>query len=169
MQVIDTQVYKFSKDNEPCYTAKPGELMLFKTLDCFSNKITDESITMADLDYGYNIANPAAGPVYIEGAEPGDVLIVDILDLQVADEGTIATDDHCGPLFETTGYRTKKVPVKDGFATFNQVKFPIKPMIGVIGTAPSGDDVIDGYVGATAATWTTSSSARARACTSQSA
>lgn len=147
MQVIDTQVYKFSKDNEPCYTAKPGELMLFKTLDCFSNKITDESITMADLDYGYNIANPAAGPVYIEGAEPGDVLVVDILDLQVADEGTIATDDHCGPLFETTGYRTKKIPVKDGFAIFNQVKFPIRPMIGVIGTAPSGDDIIDGYVG----------------------
>ena len=58
-----------------------------------------------------------------------------------------STDDHCGPLFETTVYRTKKIHVKDGFATFNQVKFPIKPMIGVIGTAPSGDDIIDGYVG----------------------
>ncbi len=102
---------------------------------------------MADLDYGYDVANPAAGPVFIEGAQPGDVLVVDILEVQVADEGTIATDDHCGPLFETTGYRTIKVPIKDGFATFKNVKFPIKPMIGVIGTAPSGDDIIDGYVG----------------------
>lgn len=148
MQVIESQVYKFSKDNPPCYTAQPGEILLFKTLDCFSNKITSEQVTMADLDYGYDIANPAAGPVYIEGAQPGDVLVVDILDLQVTEEGTIATDDHCGPLFEGTPYRTKKVKIEDGFALFNQIKFPIKPMIGVIGTAPSGDDVIDGYVGA---------------------
>lgn len=148
MQVIDSQVYKFSKDNAPCYTAQPGEVMLFKTLDCFSNKIVDESITMKDLDFSYNITNPAAGPVFIEGAEPGDVLVVDILDLEVADEGTIGTDDHCGPLFEGTGYRTKKIKIEDGYAQFNEVKFPIKPMIGVIGTAPSGEDVIDGYVGA---------------------
>ena len=80
-------------------------------------------------------------------AEPGDVLVVDIFDVEVADEGTIATDDHCGPLFETTGYRTKKIPIKDGMATFNEVSFPIDPMIGVIGTAPSGPDVIDGFVG----------------------
>ncbi len=70
-----------------------------------------------------------------------------IYEVKVADEGTIATDDHCGPLFETTGYRTKKIPIKDGMATFNQVSFPINPMIGVIGTAPSGPDVIDGFVG----------------------
>lgn len=147
MQVIDSQVYKFSKDNPPCYTAQPGEVLLFKTLDCFSNKITDEFVTMKDLDFSYNITNPAAGPVYIEGAQPGDVLVVDILDLQVADEGVIATDDHCGPLFEGTPYRSKKIKIEGGFARFNQIKFPIKPMIGVIGTAPSGDDVIDGYVG----------------------
>ena len=147
MKVITDQVTVFSRDNKPCATAKPGEVLLFKTLDCFSNRIPDEQTTMADLDYSYGFANPAAGPVYIEGAEPGDVLVVDIFDVEVADEGTIATDDHCGPLFETTGYRTKKIPIKDGMATFNEVSFPIDPMIGVIGTAPSGPDVIDGFVG----------------------
>ena len=147
MQIITDQVYEFSKDNKPCATAKPGEVLQFNTQDCFSNRIPDENTTMADLDYTYGFANPAAGPVYIEGAEPGDVLVVDIFDVEVADEGTIATDDHCGPLFETTGYRTKKIPIKDGMATFNQVSFPINPMIGVIGTAPSGPDVIDGFVG----------------------
>ena len=148
MKVIDSQVYAFSKDNEPCCTAQPGEVLVFKTLDCFSNRISDEGTTMADLDYTYGFANPAAGPVYIEGAEPGDVLVVDVYEVDVADEGTIATDDHCGPLFETTGYRTKKIPIRDGMADFNGVKFPIDPMIGVIGTAPDGEDVIDGFVGA---------------------
>lgn len=147
MKIIEDRVYKFSKNNEPCYTAKPGEVMVFRTLDCFSNRIVDENMTMADMDFSYNITNPAAGPVYIEGAEPGDVLVVDIYDIQVADEGTIATDDHCGPLYETTDYRTKKVPIVDGMAVFNEIRFPINPMVGVIGTAPSGEDIIDGYVG----------------------
>ena len=147
MQVITDQVTVFSKDNKPCATAKPGEVLLFKTLDCFSNRIPDEQTTMADLDYSYGFANPAAGPVYIEGAEPGDVLVVDIFDVKVADEGTIATDDHCGPLFETTGYRTKKIPIKDGMATFNEVSFPIDPMIGVIGVAPEGEPVNCGTPG----------------------
>lgn len=147
MKIIDTNVYKFSKDNKPCATAAPGELLKFKTLDCFSNKIDSEDVTMKDLDYGYDIANPAAGPVFIEGAQPGDVLVVDIYDIDVADEGTISTDDHCGPLYETTDYRTKKIKIVDGIADFNGVKFPIDPMIGVIGCAPDGEDVIDGYVG----------------------
>ena len=147
MKIIEAQVYDFNKENAPCDTAKPGDMLLFRTLDCFSNRIPDENTTMADLDYTYGFANPAAGPVYVEGAEPGDVLVVDVYDIQVADEGTIATDDHCGPLFETTGYRTKKIKIKDGVADFNGVKFPINPMIGVIGTAPDGDPVIDGFVG----------------------
>ena len=147
MKIIEAQVYDFNKENAPCDTAKPGDMLLFKTLDCFSNRIPDENTTMADLDYTYGFANPAAGPVYVEGAEPGDVLVVDVYDIQVADEGTIATDDHCGPLFETTGYRTKKIKIKDGVADFNGVKFPINPMIGIIGTAPDGDPVIDGFVG----------------------
>lgn len=147
MQVIEDQVYEFSKNNKPCATVQPGEVLLFKTQDCFSNRIPDETVTMADLDYTYGFANPAAGPVYIEGAEPGDVLVVDIFDIEVADEGTIGTDDHCGPLFEGTDYRTKKIPIHDGMATFNEVTFPINPMIGVIGTAPDGDDVIDGFIG----------------------
>ena len=87
MQIITDQVYEFSKDNKPCATAKPGEVLQFNTQDCFSNRIPDENTTMADLDYTYGFANPAAGPVYIEGAEPGDVLVVDIYEVKVADEG----------------------------------------------------------------------------------
>ena len=106
VQIIEDRVYAFSKDNPPCYTAQPGEVLQFNTLDCFSGRLTDETVTMKDMDFSYNITNPAAGPVYVEGAEVGDVLVVDIYDIQVADEGTIATDDHCGPLFEGTDYRT---------------------------------------------------------------
>lgn len=147
MKVIEDQVLVFSKDNPPCATVSSGDVLLFKTQDCFSNRIPDEKTTMADLDYTYGFANPAAGPVYVEGAEVGDVLVVDILAIDVAEVGTVATDDHCGPLFEGTDYRSKKIRIEDGMADFNGVRFPIDPMIGVIGTAPDGDDVIDGFVG----------------------
>ena len=147
MQIIEDKVYAFSKDNPPCYTAQPGEVLQFNTLDCFSGRLTDETVTMKDMDFSYNITNPAAGPVYVEGAEVGDVLVVDIYDIQVADEGTIATDDHCGPLFEGTDYRTKKIKIEGGMADFNGVRFPINPMIGVIGVAPAGDPVNCGTPG----------------------
>ena len=77
MQIIEDKVYAFSKDNPPCYTAQPGEVLQFNTLDCFSGRLTDETVTMKDMDFSYNITNPAAGPVYVEEAEVGDVLVVE--------------------------------------------------------------------------------------------
>ena len=127
MHVITDQVYAFSKDNKPVYTAKPGELLMFKTLDCFSNRLTSEEVTMADLSYGYNDANPAAGPVYVEGAMPGDVLVVDIFDIEVAPVGTVATDDHCGPLFEGMPYQTKKSRSKAAWQRLTTCVFPSIP------------------------------------------
>jgi amidase len=145
MKIIDKSVYNFSKDNEPFVTADPGELLLFRTMDCFSNTIHTEEDLVLNLDY--TIANPAAGPVFINGAEPGDVLAVDILDIQVADQGVICTVRGCGPLCDDMEDRTKVVKITDGVAEFNQVKFHIYPMIGVIGTAPEGEPVADGYPG----------------------
>ena len=89
MKIIDKSVYAFSKNNEPVETAKPDEILKFVTMDCFSNRLKTESDLITDLDYSYSVANPAAGPVYIEGAEVGDVIAVDIYDIQVADQGVI--------------------------------------------------------------------------------
>ena len=147
MKVIEKVVYNFSKNNEPVETAEAGELLMFKTMDCFSNRIQSEDVLMSSILYGYDVANPASGPVYINGAEPGDVLVVDILDIKVADHGVIATDDVCGPLHDLSEERTKIIQIEDDMADFNGVKFPIDPMIGVIGTAPDRDDVICGYPG----------------------
>ena len=139
MKIIDTSVYTFDKANTPVCTANAGELLLFKPMDCFSNMLVSADMQMADVRSVPS--NPAAGPVYINGAEPGDVLVVDILDIQVADEGTVGISGTCGPLADTTVPRVKKVPIKDGFAEFNGIRFPIDPMIGVIGTAPAGEGI----------------------------
>jgi acetamidase/formamidase len=77
MKVIDKSVYAFSKNNAPVETADAGEILVFKSMDCFSNKLEREDQLMSEILYGYDVANPAAGPVYINGAEVGDVLVVD--------------------------------------------------------------------------------------------
>lgn len=148
MKIIDTSVYTFDKANAPVCSTDVGEILLFKPMDCFSNKLVSADMQIADvLATGFDVANPAAGPVYINGAEPGDVLVVDILDIKVADEGTVGTMEGCGPLADTADLRVKKVPIKDGFAEFNGIKFPIDPMIGVIGTAPAGEGIMCGSPG----------------------
>lgn len=144
--MIKDYVYNFSANNKPVKTVKKGETVEFKTLDCFTNQITSEDQLVTALDFGK--VNPATGPVYVEGAEVGDLLVVDILDIQVADRGFIATLPDTGPLFEEGGLRTKEIPIEDGQVVFNDIKFPINPMVGVIGVAPKGEDVVCGFPGA---------------------
>ena len=134
MKIIDKSTLTFSKDNAPIETADPGEALLFKTKDCFNEQFKDESQLVHDLDLSK--ANPAAGPVYINGAEKGDVLVVDILDIKVAELGFACSITGAGPLSHKAEVRTRMIPVKEGVAYFNDIKWLIDPMIGVIGTAP---------------------------------
>lgn len=144
--MIKDYVYNFSANNEPVKTIKKGEKVRFKTLDCFTNQITSEDQLVTSLDFGK--VNPATGPVFVEGAEVGDVLVVDLLDIEVGDKGFIATLPDTGPLYEEGGLRTKEIPIEDGQVVFNDIKFPINPMVGVIGVAPKGEDVVCGFPGA---------------------
>ncbi|MBQ8994655.1 MAG: acetamidase/formamidase family protein [Oscillospiraceae bacterium] len=144
MQVIkDQYIFKFSKDNEPIAHATDGEVLRFLTRDCFNCQITSEEQTMETIDF--EACNPATGPVFVENAEPGDVLAVDILDISVADHGVVATVKGFGVLSERGVNRTKILPVRDGYVHFNDIKFPAVPMIGVIGTASDEKTVISGF------------------------
>lgn len=144
--LIKKYVYHFSPDNDPVATAKKGDIVSFKTLDCFSNQIKSEDQLITSIDFDH--VNPATGPVYIEEAEVGDVLIVDIIDIKVAEYGISSTLPDTGPLYDKNeDLRTKVIPVKDGKAIFNDVEFPINPMVGVIGVAPEEGKVACGFPG----------------------
>ena len=144
----DTKIHKMSKDNAPVATAKSGDTVRFETLDCFGCQLSSEEQHLGGLDW--NNINPATGPLFVEGAEPGDVLKVEILSIELDDHGVMVD----GPGEGVTGVAvteesTKILPVKDGMVTFNEkLSFPICPMIGVIGTAPAGEAVDTGTPGA---------------------
>ena len=120
MKIIDKSVLTFDKNNEPVAKADPGEVMLLKPMDCFSNQVLDESTTIDKINI--DECNPAAGPVYINGAEPGDVLAVEILDIKVAEQGATVIFPGVGPIVDSCELRTRVIPVKDGVATFKDVQ-----------------------------------------------
>jgi amidase len=73
------QRYEFSPDAEPVLRVPSGSRVTLETLDCFSNRLTapgQRYAREADLLELIGAYNPVTGPVYVEGAEPGDVLAV---------------------------------------------------------------------------------------------
>ena len=92
-------MYHFSPNNEPSLHVDQGETVtLKKTLDCFSNQIQSENGQLTSIDI--NKVNPATGSVYVNEAEPGDLLVVDILDVDVKDQGVGINGPSMGPLQE---------------------------------------------------------------------
>ena len=144
MQVLSECTYTFSKDGKPIAHAKPGETVKFVTRDCNDGQIQRED-QYAD-HINWEQCNPATGPLFIDGAEPGDVLAVDILNIDVDDHGVVCTIPELGPLWPSCELRTHLIDIRDGYAIYKDVKWPIDPMIGVIGTAPDGDNVSSGFV-----------------------
>ena len=65
-------VYSFSRHHPPRLRVPDGSRLEIETCDCFENQIRRPEDTLASLDW--DRINPATGPIFVEGAEPGDVL-----------------------------------------------------------------------------------------------
>lgn len=134
-----TSVLTLSAKHAPVARAKPGDTVAFQTLDCFSNTLRSEQDLFSTVPW--ERINPATGPLYIENAQVGDALKIEILDIALDDTGVTAAAPNLGVFGDRLkGETTRIVPIRDGIAHFSdKVRLPIRPMIGVIGTAPAGD------------------------------
>jgi amidase len=139
---------------EPVARLKPGDILDTNTLDCFGNalKKPGDTLSMVKGD------NPLTGPFYVEGAQPGDTLVVKFLDLQVdGNTGIGAFAPGFGALNATnyTPMLHPPLPEKVWFypinhaentATFKaldsefSVKIPLHPFFGCIGVAPANGE-----------------------------
>lgn len=129
-----------SYDNPPVLEAEVGEILEFEAKDCFSNQIQKESHLFESADWSQ--INPATGPVAIKGAEPGDTLVIDILDIDIDEQGAMVTVADMGALADKIeSSETKIIPIVNGYAQFNdKIHLPVHPMVGVIGVAPPGQE-----------------------------
>jgi acetamidase/formamidase len=90
---------------------------------------------LATLDFGR--INPVTGPIYVEGAKPGDALVVEILALDVEAWGWTANIPGFGLLadrFTEPALRFSHV-AGGTIELFTGMRIPALPMIGTIGTA----------------------------------
>ena len=78
-------VFSFGPGMKPVLEIDPGSVVTFETHDCFSGQIQTESDLVTEIDFAK--VNPATGPVAVRGAEPGDSLIVEILDIRPGPQG----------------------------------------------------------------------------------
>ncbi|AEC52419.1 hypothetical protein PNA2_1504 [Pyrococcus sp. NA2] len=130
----DKHVYAFGPNMKEVARAKPGEIVVFQTIDALGGQIKSEEDTIDKLDFSR--VNPATGPLYVEGAKRGGILKVDILDIKVEGKGVIVTAPGAGVLGEKVEKPSTRIcKVENGFVYFKNIKIPARPMIGVIGVA----------------------------------
>ena len=129
-------IFSFSSKHEPVERVKPSELVLLETEDALGGQIKDEKVSLETLDWSK--VDGATGPIYVDGAEPNDTLVVEILDIKIADKGVIVVVPGYGALGdEKFKGKVKIVTLKDGFAIFDEkTRVRLNPMIGTIGVAP---------------------------------
>ena len=131
--------YKWNKEHRPVTTINPGDTVRFDVNDVLSWQLTAKSKSSDLNSLDNEKLYPLAGPVHVRGAEPGDTLILDILDVKVDDFGWTAIVPGLGLLDEFKDPFLYKWDLKDKrFAHFeNGIKIPIRPFCGVLGVAPA--------------------------------
>ncbi|MBN2553524.1 MAG: acetamidase/formamidase family protein [Spirochaetales bacterium] len=140
-------IFQFGPNNPPIATVRPGETVSVETDDCFRSQIRSEKDLVTQIDFSE--VNPATGPIAVKGAEPGDVLVVDIRRIELGSTGFMVAIPGEGAFGERLQESvTRVIPVKDGRFWFgDELSFPVHPMIGVIGVSPGDREVPCGEIG----------------------
>ena len=135
----DTFHYLWNKRYKPVLHVKPGDRVKFEVNEVASWQITKESkkSDLANLDE--KKLYPLSGPVFIEGASPGDALLISIERVKTADWGWTAIIPGLGLLPEFKSPYLWIWDLSSGKKRANfvhGVSVPLAPFCGVMGVAP---------------------------------
>lgn len=136
--------FAYDAHRAPVQTVRPGQSVLFETLDArsgsmFSNPI-GELVDLPPPPTGRG--NPVTGPLAVEGAQPGDTLLVRVEQIVCGDRGWVGAHAHFNPA--TAGRvprsRGRVCRIEDGSVIFSpDIRFAARPMIGCLGVATAGE------------------------------
>jgi amidase len=140
-------VWSFGPDMAPLVAVEPGAVLRFETNDCFTSQIRSEDDLVTEIDPSR--INGATGPVAVRGAEPGDSLVVELLEVNPAEWGVATIIPGFGQLIESVRAPvTKLFRVSDGVVEMDErISFPARPMVGVVGVATAGETLSNGLAG----------------------
>lgn len=126
-----------NRDLVPAAVCKSGETVVFETRDCYDDCVVSEERPLGERPDG--LGNPATGPLYVEEAEEGDTLKIEILDITLRSYGVMRSAVDCGAFAGTYDKIEAKIfDLSQEDIPFDEhLMLKQAPMIGVIGTAPA--------------------------------
>lgn len=148
--------YEFNHGDEPLLRVEQGESFVIETEDAGSGQVRSADVAPNIMDFPTRKfeppkGNPIGGPVFVEGAERGDLLEVTIEKVVVDDQGFTNIRPGHGPLGDSYRWKAFQEPfvhiikhlpgpsgtTRDGKGIFNdKITWDLAPMIGTIGVAP---------------------------------
>jgi amidase len=154
----DATITEFGAHLEPALTVEPGEQFLVQTQDNFFGQIkTEEDLPTPEqlpfLRHQFWKVNPVAGPIYVEGLNAGDLLVLEIEDIVPTERGWTGFVPTFGNLAKNSDFPELQQPysrityhepgpsgtTSDGTGSFSvnrEVRYPLRPFLGTIVTAP---------------------------------
>jgi acetamidase/formamidase len=141
---IHSAQHHFGWDNSlpPALTIAPGSTVKFECVDAGGGQITPQSTVASVTALDFSRVNPVTGPVYVDGAEPGDALKVTVEAFEPSGFGWTAlipgfgllADQFPDPALTLWKYDASSMAP----ALFGQNgRVPLKPFAGTIGLAPA--------------------------------
>jgi amidase len=144
----------FDRRTPPVARVQPHEVFLVETEDSRGGltripEHTTAEYLLAIRKRGYH-GNPVTGPIFVEGAQPGDTLAVHVME-QTCD--TIGYMGYWAILFHLEDFfdqpSTVLCEIRDGKAVVfsPDIEIPVRPVIGTIGVAPAMEAILSGGMG----------------------
>ncbi len=143
----DEVVWAFGPDLRPVLEVDPGTVVTLQTNDCFTGQIRTEDDLVTEIDF--DRVNSATGPIAVRGAEPGDSLVVELLEVRPDDRGFATLIPGMGQLIDQVRSPLTQVFRVEGDTIHmsDRISFPLRPMVGVIGVATGGETLTNGFAG----------------------
>lgn len=127
--------------HEPGMVIDSGDVVVVHTRDVSDNQITPTSTSAALPTQNRARSYPLAGPLYVNGAAPGDALAVEILDIHTRGWGWTAIAPGRGLLpddFKEPYLRIFDLASGDVARMRDDIAIPIEPFFGTMGVCPTG-------------------------------
>jgi acetamidase/formamidase len=143
----DTERVHFTWDegHEPVLEIESGDTVVVWTRDVSDNQITPESDTSAIAGVDWDRVYPLAGPIAVSGAQPGDTLAVEILDIHTQAWGWSAVFPGLGLLPDDFPDAYLRIfDISNGsYCYFREdIAVPLTPFFGTMGVCPAGASAV---------------------------
>ena len=132
---------RWHPDIPPALEVDLGEEVEMDTRDAFDGQVTQSMPAEALRKVNLNLVHPLTGPVFVKGAQPGDLLEVEVLEVKPYDWGFTTIIPGFGFLRDLFPDPHVAIwTIKDGYAESRDlpgVRIPDGSFMGTIGVAPS--------------------------------